>query len=75
MKKPKARDTSRDATDDLHPEYDFDYSQARPNRFAARMGPGRLVVTLDPDVAKVFTSAESVNTVLRALIDAMPRSA
>jgi hypothetical protein len=30
------------------------------------------VVTLDPDISAVFTSAESVNTVLRALIASMP---
>ena len=29
---------------------------------------------LDPDVAEVFTSPESVNAVLRALIATMPRS-
>jgi hypothetical protein len=32
------------------------------------------VVALDPDVSKVFTTPESVNTVLRALIEAMPKS-
>jgi hypothetical protein len=29
-------------------------------------------VTLDPDVARVFKSAESVNAVLRALLTTMP---
>jgi hypothetical protein len=31
-----------------------------------------LVVMIEPDVAKVFTSAEGVNKALRALISAMP---
>jgi hypothetical protein len=35
----------------------------------------RLVVILDPDVARVFTTAESVNTVLHALISTMPKAA
>lgn len=32
---------------------------------------GRLV-SLDPDIARVFTTAESVNSVLRPLITTMP---
>ncbi len=54
------------------PEYDFDYSKARPNRFAGKISEGRLVVLLDPEVFQVFTTPEAVNTVLRALITAMP---
>ena len=59
--------------DDLRPEYRFDYRQARPNRFASRMAQGSIIVVLDPDVSEVFTTPESVNTALRALITAMPR--
>jgi len=47
-------------------EYHFDYSKAKPNRFAP------LVAVIDPDVAKVFTTAEQVNKALRALISALP---
>ncbi len=53
-------------------EYTFDYKKAKPNRFARRMKDSPLVVVLDPDVAKVFTSTEEVNKALRALISAMP---
>ncbi|HEY0734824.1 MAG TPA: hypothetical protein VGD69_07935 [Herpetosiphonaceae bacterium] len=60
--------------DDLQPEYEFDYSTSRPNRFAANLAPGSRVITLDPDVAAVFTTPESVNTVLRALITTMPQT-
>ncbi len=56
------------------PEYDFDYSQARPNRFADRISQDRIVVILDPDVAEVFKTPESVNAVLRALIATMPQT-
>jgi len=59
--------------DDLRPEYHFDYSKARPNRFADRSMENYSVVVLDPDVAEVFTSPEEVNNVLRALISTMPR--
>jgi len=60
------------AADDLLPEYDFDYSQAKPNRFAASCSQGGRMVVLEPDVAQVFATAESVNSVLRALISTMP---
>jgi hypothetical protein len=55
-------------------EYDFDYTKAHPNRFADRMKEGPLVVLVDPDVAEVFTTPESVNKALRALITAMPQT-
>jgi len=60
--------------DELLPEYRFDYAQAKPNRFASddQASASRIVV-LDEDVAQVFTTPESVNKVLRALIAAMPR--
>lgn len=54
--------------DDLLPHYDFDYSKAKPNRFAERMKEDSLVVVLDPDVAAVFKTSEAVNAALRALI-------
>lgn len=53
--------------DDLQPHYDFDYSKAKPNRFAARIDQESVMVVLDPDVAAVFSTAESVNETLRAL--------
>ena len=56
----------------LRPEYRFDYTKAKPNRFAGRARPGSVTVLLDPDVARVFHSAESVNAVLRALVATMP---
>jgi hypothetical protein len=74
MKKIKATETQVQVADDLRPEYEFDYRQVRPNRFAGRGAGERLVVALDPDVSKVFTTPESVNTVLRALIEVMPKS-
>jgi hypothetical protein len=63
---------SRRGSEALRPEYRFDYAKAQPNRFAGR-GVSKSVVLLDPDVAKVFKSAESVNSVLRAILAAVPR--
>jgi hypothetical protein len=54
--------------DDLLPEYSFNYQNAKPNSFANRGEVKRLnVVVLDEDVARVFTTPEAVNKVLRAL--------
>jgi hypothetical protein len=59
--------------DDGHQsEYRFDYAKAKPNRFAEGTRPGSVAVLLDPDVAQVFKSPESVNAVLRALMATMP---
>jgi hypothetical protein len=73
MKKPQ-RSKPAKRRDALKAEYDFDYAKARPNRFASRAGKDCTVVVLDTDVSKVFSSSESVNTVLRALIAAIPRN-
>ncbi len=47
-------------------------TKARPNRFSGKMDKGRVVVVLDPDISEVFTTPESVNAMLRALIEHMP---
>jgi len=70
----KKNHAGKSKTDELQPEYRFDYAKAKPNRFAARYGSDRKLIMLDPDVAQVFTTAESVNDALRALLKAMPRS-
>jgi hypothetical protein len=70
-KVPKTK-TEAKRDDGLRSEYRFDYSKAKPNRFAERTRPGSVAVLLDPDVAEVFRSPESVNAVLRALMATMP---
>lgn len=72
MKKAPARKSKPSTTDELCDEYKFDYSKAKPNRFASRVDQSRLVVSLDPDVSEVFTTTDAVNKALRALIEAMP---
>jgi hypothetical protein len=54
-------------------EYRFDYRKARPNRFAPLMKGGTVAVVLDPDVASVFRSPKSVNSLLRSVIEALPK--
>jgi len=65
--KPKPR-----RANGLRAEYRFDYARSKPNRFAELTQPGSVGILLEPDVARVFKSGESVNAVLRALVATMP---
>lgn len=56
----------------MRAEYGFDYSEAKPNRFAGRMNRGVVAVVLEPDVASVFGSSAKVNALLRSVISALP---
>ena len=57
--------------DELREHYSFDYSKAKPNRFAHRFSEESIAVVLDPDVAAVFTTSETANQALRVLITAL----
>ena len=56
---------------ELRAHYEFDYSKAKPNRFASRLSEEAIAVVLDPDVAAVFATSEEANQALRVLIDAL----
>ena len=74
MKNMDIIEHSRDETeDDMLQEYHFDYSKARPNRFAGDIAAGSLVVVLEPELAQVFKTSEQVKAILRAIADTMPR--
>jgi hypothetical protein len=73
MKKTQVSKPRKTIAEDMRPEYQLDYGKAKPNRFAGRSKEKRVLVLLDPDVAQVFTTPESVNETLRALIALMPR--
>ncbi len=64
--------STTDTSDDLRAEYDLDYSRSRPNRFASGMSGTVVAVTLEPDVAAVFDTSESVNRALRSVISRLP---
>lgn len=51
--------------DELKPHYDFDYSKAKPNRFAEKYKKMVMHVGIAPDVADAFPTEESVNNALR----------
>lgn len=53
---------------EMKSEYRFDYSKARPNRFAEVYKKGTSIVNLDSDVAEQFPTSESVNDALRQYV-------
>jgi len=67
MKRASAREATprKVGVDEILPEYDF--SRARPNKYASRYAKGGVAITLDPDVAAVFPGAREANEALRAL--------
>ena len=71
MKRTPSRKSKSAA--DMRSEYRFDYSAAKPNRFASRAGRDVVAVLLEPDVAEIFKTSESVNTVLRSVISVLPQ--
>jgi hypothetical protein len=73
MRKASTTSHPADSRDELREEYRFDYTKAMSNRFAGQPAEARVVVVIDPDVAEVFETPDSVNEVLRALIKAMPK--
>ena len=71
MKKPVK--TASDMSDELRPEYRFDYTTARPNPYAARLKGQAVAVVLDPEVAAAFPTSKSVNEALRSVMGLVPR--
>ena len=71
MKKTSNRKSAMQG--EMRREYRFDYRKSRPNRFAPLMKNKAVAVVLDSDVASVFQSPESVNSLLRSVITALPK--
>ena len=74
MPTKKARSLKKTSADEMRDVYDF--SDARPNRFAKRFkkqSGGGVLVLLEPDVAAVFDSSEKVNKFLRATLSAVKK--
>ena len=65
--------TDIEIEDDLLDNYDFDFSESQPNRFASELKKQNNFVELDSDVAKYFKTSEQVNKALRAILLAYPK--
>ena len=57
-------------SDELRPEYNFDYSKAVRGKYYKRLiKEDSNVAILEPDVAKAFVDSAAVNDSLRSLLD------
>ena len=66
---PTKKSASKDS-DDLRPEYDFSaLAGGVRGKYFERASAGTNIIRLDPDVARVFPTSESVNAALRLLVD------
>jgi uncharacterized membrane protein YebE (DUF533 family) len=61
-------DKGSNGPDELREHYELDYSEAKPNRFAARLDQESVMVVLEPDIAAAFPTAEAVNDALRLVV-------
>ena len=65
--KPKA---GQIPSDDLRPEYDFDFSKAERGKYAKRIKEeGSNLVLVEPDLAKSFPNSAAVNAALRSVVE------
>jgi hypothetical protein len=61
---------SKRVSDELRPEYTFDYSKAVRGQYHRKLlNEGANVVVLDADVAEAFRDSASVNEAFRSLLE------
>ena len=68
----------KNADDNSHDEemrQEYDFSKGLRGKYAKKFTEGSNVVVLDPDVARVFSDAKSVNDALRSLAKIAERQA
>jgi hypothetical protein len=73
MKKIDKIESNLNDGDEMADHYDFDYKQAKPNRFASILAEQNGFIKLQPDIHKVFQTSDQVNDALRAFINAIPK--
>ena len=73
MKKTKLNKEILPDEDDMLEHYDFDYSKAKPNRFAPILAEQEGYIKLQPDIQKVFKNSDDVNNFLRSIIKNYPK--
>lgn len=67
---------TKSTNDDLRPEYKrSDFKRLERGKYYDRARVNSNVVVLDSGVALVFRSPESVNSLLRSVIKALPKNA
>lgn len=58
------------ASDDLRPEYEFDFSKAERGRYARRLkSEGSNLILVEPDLSQAFPDSAAVNAALRSVLE------
>jgi hypothetical protein len=57
--------------DEMRAEYDF--SDSKPNKYAAKLKRQERLVTIEPEVFKIFNNSDKVNNALKSVLAAMPK--
>ena len=66
-----SRESAKKLVDELRPEYDLSTLKGGvPGKYYKRAIAGTNLVLIEPDLAKAFPDADSVNRALRTLLDA-----
>ncbi len=60
--------------DEMLDNYKFDYSKAKPNRFAHIIAAQAGYIKLDSEILKVFKNSEEVNNSLLSSIKTYPKA-
>ncbi len=60
--------------DEMLDNYEFDYSKAKPNRFAHILAEQAGYIKLDSEIQKVFKNSEEVNNFLLSKIKTYPKA-
>ena len=63
----KEKSMKKSTNKKVNSEAEYDFRSGVRGKYAKRYAQGTNLVPLEPDVAKIFTSAQSVNESLRAL--------
>jgi hypothetical protein len=63
---------SNEKNNNMKSEYNFNYSKAKPNRFAGIVKEKVVLYHIDKDIAEVFKNPTEANNALRAIIKAIP---
>ena len=69
MKEKNMKPASKQTSDELRPEYEFDYSKAIRGKYCQALLKEQSVIILEADVARSFPDSASVNEALRSLLE------
>jgi hypothetical protein len=64
----------KDAIGNWERRKEYDFSNARPNKYAKKYAEGTNIVLIEPDLVEFFPDSESVNATLRTLVSIFPKT-